>query len=57
MEISHDKKAAHKAEEVKGRVKKTAGAATGNRSLEAEGRADASQHLARRVGPGGIWVS
>ncbi|MEV7780144.1 CsbD family protein [Kitasatospora sp. NPDC088351] len=34
------KKAAHKAEAVKGGAKKTAGRATGDRKLEAEGRGD-----------------
>ncbi|MFF7992507.1 CsbD family protein [Kitasatospora xanthocidica] len=34
------KKAAHKAEAAKGGVKKTVGRATGDRSLEAEGRGD-----------------
>ncbi len=38
--MSIGKKAAHKAEAVKGGVKKTVGRATGNRSLEAEGRGD-----------------
>ncbi|MFF2121295.1 CsbD family protein [Kitasatospora sp. NPDC058184] len=34
------KKAAHKAEAVKGSVKKNVGRATGDRALEAEGRGD-----------------
>lgn len=38
--MSLTKKAAHKAEAVKGGVKKTVGRATGDRTLEAEGRAD-----------------
>ncbi|MFC8453862.1 CsbD family protein [Kitasatospora sp. NPDC057223] len=44
------KKAAHKAEEAKGTVKKTVGAATGNRSLEAEGRADQRKGDAKQAG-------
>ncbi|MDH6136643.1 uncharacterized protein YjbJ (UPF0337 family) [Kitasatospora sp. MAA4] len=38
--MSVTKKVAHKAEAVKGGVKKTVGRATGDRTLEAEGRAD-----------------
>ncbi|WP_083975498.1 CsbD family protein [Kitasatospora mediocidica] len=38
--MSITKKVAHKAEAAKGGVKKTVGRATGDRSLEAEGRAD-----------------
>lgn len=38
--MSVTKKVAHKAEAVKGEAKKTVGRATGDRSLEAEGRAD-----------------
>ncbi|GAA1089065.1 CsbD family protein [Kitasatospora arboriphila] len=44
------KKAAHKAEEVKGGAKKAAGAATGNRSLEAEGRAEQMKGAAKQAG-------
>ncbi|MFD0532124.1 CsbD family protein [Kitasatospora arboriphila] len=45
------KKAAHKAEEVKGGAKKAAGAATGNRSLEAEGRAEQMKGAAKQAAP------
>jgi len=38
--MSIAKKIAHKAEAVKGSAKKTAGRATGNRRLRAEGRGD-----------------
>ncbi|MFI9208338.1 CsbD family protein [Streptomyces sp. NPDC053253] len=38
--MSVAKKIAHKAEEVKGGAKKTAGRVTGNRRLQAEGRGD-----------------
>lgn len=48
--MSMSEKAAHKAEEVKGRVKKTAGGATGNRSLEAEGRAEQMKGDAKQAG-------
>ncbi|GAA2749968.1 MULTISPECIES: CsbD family protein [Kitasatospora] len=44
------KKAAHKAEAVKGGAKKTIGRATGNRSLEAEGRADQVKGDAKQAG-------
>ncbi|WP_078660983.1 CsbD family protein [Streptomyces sp. NRRL B-24484] len=44
------KKTAHKAEEVKGMAKKAAGAATGNRSLEAEGRAEQMKGDAKQAG-------
>ncbi|GHE27928.1 UPF0337 protein [Kitasatospora indigofera] len=44
------KKAAHKAEELKGRTKKTVGAATGNRSMEAEGRAEQMKGDAKQAG-------
>ncbi|MEV4557878.1 CsbD family protein [Kitasatospora sp. NPDC049285] len=44
------KKTAHKAETVKGGAKKAVGRATGNRSLEAEGRADQMKGDAKQAG-------
>ncbi|WP_082527173.1 CsbD family protein [Kitasatospora sp. MBT63] len=44
------KKIAHKAEEVKGGAKKTVGRATGNRSLEAEGRSEQMKGDAKQAG-------
>ncbi|MEU9080205.1 CsbD family protein [Kitasatospora sp. NPDC004745] len=44
------KKAAHKAEAVKGGVKKSVGRATGNRTLEAEGRGDQAKGNLKQAG-------
>ncbi|MFF2073658.1 CsbD family protein [Kitasatospora sp. NPDC058162] len=44
------KKAAHKAEAVKGSVKKTVGRATGDRSLEAAGRGDQAKGNLKQAG-------
>ncbi|MEU4118826.1 CsbD family protein [Kitasatospora sp. NPDC028055] len=48
--MSIGKKAAHKAEEVKGSVKKTVGRATGDRVLEAEGRGDQAKGDLKQAG-------
>ncbi|WP_084729946.1 CsbD family protein [Streptacidiphilus neutrinimicus] len=48
--MSVSKKAAHKAETVKGGVKKAVGRATGDRSLEAEGRADQAKGDTKQAG-------
>ncbi|WP_104814460.1 CsbD family protein [Kitasatospora sp. MMS16-BH015] len=44
------KKAAHKAEAVKGGAKKTIGRATGDRALEAEGRVDQAKGNIKQAG-------
>jgi uncharacterized protein YjbJ (UPF0337 family) len=44
------KKFAHKAEAVKGGTKKTAGRATNNRRLEAEGRGDQTKGNLKQAG-------
>ncbi|MGH3616191.1 MAG: CsbD family protein [Pseudonocardia sp.] len=43
-------KAKNKAEEVVGKVKEKAGAATGNEELEAEGRADQTSAAVKQTG-------
>jgi uncharacterized protein YjbJ (UPF0337 family) len=48
--MSIAKKIAHKAEAVKGAFKKTAGRATGNRRLRAEGRADQAKGNLKQAG-------
>ncbi|MEY9848646.1 CsbD family protein [Streptacidiphilus sp. MAP5-3] len=48
--MSIGKKAAHKAETVKGGMKKAAGRATGDRPLEAEGRADQAKGDVKQAG-------
>jgi uncharacterized protein YjbJ (UPF0337 family) len=45
-----DDKFEHKAEEVKGAVKEGVGKATGNESLEAEGRADQASADVKQAG-------
>jgi uncharacterized protein YjbJ (UPF0337 family) len=45
-----EKKAADKAKEVKGKIKKGAGRATGNPRLEAEGRADQTSGSLKQAG-------
>ena len=41
--MGNEQKAANKAEELKGKVKETTGKATGDESLETEGKADQSK--------------
>ena len=48
--MSIARKVAHKAEAVKGAVKKTAGRVTGSRHLRAEGRADQSKGNLKQAG-------
>jgi uncharacterized protein YjbJ (UPF0337 family) len=48
--MSIAKKIAHQAEAVKGDAKKRVGRATGNRSLEAEGRSEQAKGDAKQVG-------
>ena len=48
--MSIARKIAHKAEAVKGAVKKTAGRATGNRRLRAEGRRDQAKGNLKQAG-------
>jgi uncharacterized protein YjbJ (UPF0337 family) len=48
--MSAENKAANKAKEVKGKVKKDAGKAVGNPRLEAEGRADQTEGNLRQAG-------
>ncbi|SEL26496.1 CsbD family protein [Streptacidiphilus jiangxiensis] len=48
--MSISKKAAHKAEAVKGGAKKAVGRATGDRALEAEGRGDQIKGDAKQAG-------
>ena len=48
--MSIGKKIAHKAEAVKGGAKKAAGRATGDRSLEAEGRGDQIKGNVKQAG-------
>ena len=48
--MSIPKKIAHKAEAVKGSVKRTAGQATGNRRLRAEGRGDQVKGNTKQAG-------
>jgi uncharacterized protein YjbJ (UPF0337 family) len=48
--MSIAKKIAHKAEAVKGRVKKTAGRATNSPRLEAEGRGDQAKGDLKQAG-------
>jgi uncharacterized protein YjbJ (UPF0337 family) len=48
--ISIARKIAHKAEAVKGTVKKTAGRLTGSRRLRAEGRADQAKGNLKQAG-------
>ena len=48
--MSIAKKAAHKAEAVKGSVKQTAGRLTGNRRLRAEGRGDQAKGNLKQAG-------
>ncbi|GAA4826636.1 CsbD family protein [Actinomycetospora corticicola] len=43
-------KAENKGEELKGKVKETAGSAVGNESLEAEGKADQSKSSIKQAG-------
>ncbi|MBO1768331.1 CsbD family protein [Allobranchiibius sp. GilTou38] len=43
-------KAKHAAESLQGKTKKSAGDATGDRSLQAEGRADQGKASAKKVG-------
>ncbi|HET7070491.1 MAG TPA: CsbD family protein [Nocardioides sp.] len=45
-----DDKAKHQATDVKGKVKEATGAATGNRSLKAEGKGDQGQAKAKEAG-------
>ncbi len=45
-----DDKAKHKAEEAGGKLKETAGHASGDESLEAEGRADQSEANVKQAG-------
>lgn len=48
--MSLAKKIAHKAEAVKGGVKKTVGRVTGNRRLQAEGRGDQAESDIKQAG-------
>jgi uncharacterized protein YjbJ (UPF0337 family) len=48
--MSAEHKAANKAREVKGKAKKGAGKAVGNRRMEAEGRADQTAANLRQAG-------
>jgi uncharacterized protein YjbJ (UPF0337 family) len=48
--MSAEDKAANKAEEVKGKIKKGTGKAVGNPRLEAEGRADQTEGNLRQAG-------
>jgi uncharacterized protein YjbJ (UPF0337 family) len=48
--MSAENKAANKATEVKGKVKKTAGRATGNERLEAEGKGDQVKGNVKQAG-------
>ena len=48
--MSIARKIAHKAEAVKGTVKKTAGRATGSRRLQAEGRGDQAKGNLKQAG-------
>jgi uncharacterized protein YjbJ (UPF0337 family) len=45
-----DDKAGHKAEDLKGKVKETTGKATGDESLEAEGKRDQSKSSLKQAG-------
>jgi uncharacterized protein YjbJ (UPF0337 family) len=48
--MSAENKAANKATEAKGKVKETTGRATGNESLEAEGKADKAKGDLKQAG-------
>jgi uncharacterized protein YjbJ (UPF0337 family) len=48
--VGLDDKAKHQAADVKGKAKEAAGAATGNRSLEAEGKGDQDRAKAEEAG-------
>jgi uncharacterized protein YjbJ (UPF0337 family) len=48
--MSAENKAANKATEVKGKVKKETGAATGNEQMEAEGKADQAKGNLKQAG-------
>jgi uncharacterized protein YjbJ (UPF0337 family) len=48
--MSTEDKAANKAEEIKGKVKKETGEAVGNPRLEAEGRADQTKGNLKQAG-------
>ena len=48
--MATENKAANKVTETKGKVKKTAGHATGDTSLEAEGRADQAKGNLKQAG-------
>ncbi|MCW2847377.1 MAG: CsbD family protein [Marmoricola sp.] len=48
--MATEDKAAHKAEDLKGKVKEAAGSATDDDSLEAEGKADQSKSSLKQAG-------
>jgi uncharacterized protein YjbJ (UPF0337 family) len=48
--VGLDDKAKHTAQDLKGRAKETAGAATGNRDLKAEGKDDQGQAKGKESG-------
>ncbi|MFC5062451.1 CsbD family protein [Actinomycetospora atypica] len=48
--MSTSDKAENKGEELKGKVKESAGSAVGNESLEAEGKADQSKSSIKQAG-------
>jgi uncharacterized protein YjbJ (UPF0337 family) len=48
--MATEKKAADKAKEVKGKIKKNAGRAVGNPRIEAEGRADQTEGNLKQAG-------
>jgi uncharacterized protein YjbJ (UPF0337 family) len=48
--MSDADKAENKAEELKGKVKESAGSAVGNESLEAEGKADQTKGSVKQAG-------
>jgi uncharacterized protein YjbJ (UPF0337 family) len=48
--MATEDKAAHKAEDIKGKVKETAGKATGDDSMKTEGKADQSKSSLKQAG-------
>ena len=48
--MATEDKAAHKAEDIKGKVKETAGKATGDDTMETEGKADQSKSSLKQAG-------
>lgn len=48
--MATEDKAAHKAEDIKGKFKETAGKATDDKSLETEGKADQSKSSLKQAG-------